>query len=137
MFNVRNRTVTRHALPSYLRRNQGDMSLELLPDELLEVIVQDCYEEKLAHRTDLRDRNDPALTSYNHFVPFAIRTAVWSLSLTSSRIRRICIPVLFQKLLVLPGAAAAIISGLMTTFGQHIHLVKYFHSLSLSPSLAF
>jgi hypothetical protein len=105
------------------------MLLEGLPDELIDTIVQCCYEIKQENLMDLHGPQVGRFLSREKLflVPYAVRTAVWPLSTASKRIRAICLPLVFQSLLVKNGAAKMISSGLDAT--QRNQLVRYLKHL--------
>jgi hypothetical protein len=109
------------------------MRLNGFPDELIDTIVQCCYEIK---QGNLMDLHGPQVGRFLNrkklfFIPYAVRTAVWPLSTTSKRIRAICLPRVFQSLLVKNGATQLISSRLDAT--QRNQLVRYLkHLLKLA-----
>ena len=101
------------------------MSLEDLPNELVELIVEHSYLVKLASLSDLASVDaciSPSLISY------ARRTPVHALSMVSKSIRHICMPVLYRKLLAKKGVVDAISSGTLHHYlklnSDRLHLVK-------------
>lgn len=98
------------------------MSLDDLPNELLEVIAVNCYEEKIASLANLSEIHSANVVS------FARRTAIYCLSMTSKRIRNICMPLLFRKLFIKQDAVEALSSGKLKLQVElnnpSLHLVK-------------
>jgi hypothetical protein len=73
----------------------SSLTLYDLPDELLTLIAELCYDTKTYYGSlcDFHIKSCP-------FVCFAARTPIYHLSLTTKRLRQIAIPILFRRVLV-------------------------------------